>query len=271
MRLTSSVVCGPGKIRETNQDNFYLNGPYNGSIGEMRPIAIQGEEVREGFFAVADGMGGEEHGELASLIAVSSLDQLDRSRGLDGVVEYIQARNSDVCGLIRQNGGARSGSTFVGVNLRDGRAELANIGDSRAYLLRGGELAQLSVDHTSVRAMVDMGVISPDSARKHPGRHQLTQHLGIFPEEMLIQPYTAAIELMEDDLLLLCSDGLYDMLEDGAIRDILCADRPLCDLAAALYDAAMDAGGRDNTTVMLIRVKKIKNIWGRILGRRLGK
>lgn len=254
MGLTSSVVSGAGRVREENQDNFYLNGPYNDSAGKSRDIALDGEETAAGFFAVADGMGGEKFGDLAALIAVSSLDRLDRSRGTEGILDYLSRRNEDICDIIRKNGGARSGSTFVGINLHDGRAELANIGDSRAYLFRSGELTQLSLDHTSVRAMVDMGVLTKENAAKHPGRHQLTQHLGIFPEEMLIEPYTMELETVEGDLFLLCSDGLFDMVDDGAIRGLLQKGGTPGELSRRLYSAAMSAGGKDNTTVMLISV-----------------
>lgn len=255
MRVICSVISGVGRIREENQDNFYLNGTYNDSVQSTKDMILDVAEMSEGFFAVADGMGGEEHGELAALIAVSSLDRLDRSRGTEGIVEYLEERNRDICAMIQRNGGARSGSTFVGVNLHNGRAELANIGDSRAYLYRSGELAQISVDHTTVRAMVDIGVLTKEAAARHPGRHQLTQHLGIFPEEMLIEPYTAELSVSPGDRLLLCSDGLYDMIGDPEICGFLQGGGAPGGLVRELYSAAMAAGGKDNTTVMLIAVE----------------
>lgn len=239
MHLVSGLVSGVGAVREMNQDNFYLNDPYNGDISDTGVIVLRGDDTNEGFFAVADGMGGEKHGELAALIAVSSLNQLDRSRGVDGVLEYLNERNEDICDLIRRNGGVRSGSTFVGVNLRDSEAALVNIGDSRGYLFRDGDLTQLSVDHTSVHAMVELGILTKEAAAKHPGRHELTQHLGIFPEEMLIEPYSTDFKLMAGDRILLCSDGLYEMVDDGAICQIL-RDRGSPDeTAQRLYSRAM--------------------------------
>ena len=256
MRLTSSLVSGPGAVRDLNQDNFYLNGLYNSSITLETQLTVkQWAGDNEGLFAVADGMGGEKHGELAALITVSSLDQLDRGRGAEGAIDYLNDRNRDICALIQQNGGARSGSTFVGLNIHGGMAEIVNIGDSRAYLLRKGALSQLSVDHTAIRPMVEIGILSAEKARRHPDRHKLSQHLGIFPEEMLIEPYFAACALRDGDLFLLCSDGLYDMLEDSAILHILQSQRDLKQAAVSLYDAAMAEGGKDNTTVLLVHVQ----------------
>ena len=231
MRLTSSLVSGPGAVRDLNQDNFYLNGLYNSSITLETQLTVkQWAGDNEGLFAVADGMGGEKHGELAALITVSSLDQLDRGRGAEGAIDYLNDRNRDM-------------------------AEIVNIGDSRAYLLRKGALSQLSVDHTAIRPMVEIGILSAEKARRHPDRHKLSQHLGIFPEEMLIEPYFAACELRDGDLFLLCSDGLYDMLEDSAILHILQSQRDLKQAAVSLYDAAMAEGGKDNTTVLLVHVQ----------------
>lgn len=255
MKLASAAVSGVGRVRDVNQDNFYLNGQWNRCIPQVDPIELRGEAADEGFFAVADGMGGESAGEQAALTAVSALDRLDRSRGVRGVMAYLQDRNAEICDWIRQNGGRRSGTTFVGLNLRGSTAEMVNIGDSRAYLLRDGALSQLSVDHTALRPMVEMGILSAEKARRHPDRHKLSQHLGIFPDEMLIEPYSAVLPLREGDLFLLCSDGLYDMVEDADICRILRETAPLDRAAAALYDAAMAAGGRDNVTVLLIQVQ----------------
>lgn len=258
MNMTATVVSGVGNVRQANQDNFYLNGRFSGEVWETRRIMLQDETEGEGFYAVADGMGGESSGEQSALIAVSSLDRLDRSLGVPGVIEYLQARNADICHWMLQNGGVRSGTTFVGLNIRGGTAEMVNIGDSRAYLLRKGSLSQLSVDHTAIRPMVEAGILSAEKARRHPDRHKLSQHLGIFPDEMLIEPYSAVCELRDGDLFLLCSDGLYDMLEDSAILDILQSREDLTQAAAALYDAAMAAGGKDNTTILLVRAKTVR-------------
>ena len=255
MRLSSAVVCGPGKIREENQDNYYLDGMYRSDPSDASVFRLQSSISGAAIYAVADGMGGEKHGELASLLAVSSAWKIDVRRGRDELMQYLSDRNDEVCRLITDNGGVRSGSTFVGLCICGRTADIINIGDSRAYLLRDGSLTQLSQDHTAIRQMVELGVIAPEAARRHPDRHRLTQHLGIFPDDMIIEPDTVSMEVLSDDVFLLCSDGLYDMVEDDRIHEILTASGGLQEKASELFSAAMDAGGKDNITVLLVHVE----------------
>lgn len=255
MRFSGIVICGPGKVRKENQDNFYLNGIIKNDPTDAGIQRIQNQAHDRALYAVADGMGGEQHGEMASWFTVRGMSALDCEKGADGVVEYLGERNAEICRFIVSNGGVRSGSTFVGLCMRGGEAEIINIGDSRAYLLRRDRLYQISKDHTLVSQMLNLGTITKEQARTHPERHKLTQHLGIFPDEMLIEPYTGIGKLEAGDLFLLCSDGLYDMLDDEQIKKLLMNSGSLSERAAALYAAAMDAGGRDNITVLLIGVE----------------
>lgn len=254
MQLSSVVISGPGKVRDENQDNFYLDGIYRSEPSETSVQCIQNSAYGTALYAVADGMGGEEHGELASLIAVSSMDNIDRSLGNEGLNRYLLARNEDICRFITGNSGIRSGSTFVGLCIRDGYVDMINIGDSRAYLLREGCLSQISKDHTPVRQMVELGIVSPEAAQRHPDRHKLTQHLGIFPDELIIEPYMVSGNALCGDLFLLCSDGLYDMVDDAHIQNILLDAGNLRDKASELFAAAMEAGGRDNITILLVSI-----------------
>lgn len=253
MQFSCAVVCGPGKIREINQDNYYLNGIYRDdpadNLARCEAVCAQNEVL----CAVTDGMGGERHGEIASLIAVSSMDNVDRSEGIDGLRRYLLDRNEDICRFRLRNNRVRTGSTFVGIHIRDDRAGVINIGDSRAYLIRDGRLSQLSQDHTPLRQMVEMGILTPEAASRHPDRHKLTQYLGIFPEEMIIEPYAASVQLHAGDLFLLCSDGLYDMLGDEKLQQLLSVSRNLYERALVLYEEALDAGGKDNITALLIQ------------------
>ena len=255
MRLSSAVVCGPGKVREMNQDNYYIDGMYRSDPSDMSVQRLQSGICGGAVYAVADGMGGEKHGELASLLAVRSAWKIDVRRGRDELIQYLLDRNDELCRFITDNGGAQSGSTFVGLQICGRTAQVINIGDSRAYLLRGGSLTQLSQDHTAVRQMVELGAVSPEAARRHPDRHRLTQYLGIFPDEMIIEPNLAAVEVRSGDVFLLCSDGLYDMVEDERIQKILTAVGNLPEKASELFSAAMDAGGKDNITVLLVHAE----------------
>lgn len=255
MRISSAVVCGPGKILEKNQDNFYLDGMYRTDPTDTSVQHFQSDIYGGAVYAVADGMGGEKHGEIASLIAVGSAWKIDVRRGRDELMQYLSDRNDELCQFITDNGGVRSGSTFVGLCICGETADVINIGDSRAYLLRDGCLSQLSQDHTAIRQMIELGVVSPEAARRHPDRHRLTQYLGIFPDEMIIEPHAVTMDVLPGDVFMLCSDGLYDMVEDTRLQNSLAALESLPEKADELFSAAMDAGGKDNITVLLICVE----------------
>lgn len=256
MIFSSVVICGPGKVRTKNQDNFYLNGFFRHDPSDISVQHMQNNAYDRALYAVADGMGGEHYGETASLIAVCDLNSVNVRVGAESVYHYLLKCNEDICHFIEKHNGERSGTTFVGLCFRDNIFEVINIGDSRAYLLRGNAFEQISRDHTVVQQMLKIGIIAKSELRSHRERHKLTQHLGIFPDEMLIEPYAAAGELEANDLFLLCSDGVHDMLDDDQIKRTLMSEAELEDKAAAIYSAVMEAGGKDNATVMLIRAQE---------------
>ena len=273
MTFNSFAICGPGRVRAENQDNLYINGKYRENVADKSVFRYGNISNDGGLYAVADGMGGEQHGELASLIAVQEMRNADFTEGLPGMTRYLIERNADICDLMLRNGGMRSGTTFAGLYIRstgtddpnvggvDAGADNAvvpianviNIGDSRVYLLRDGLLTQISYDHTSVRQMIELGAITIEAARSHPSRHKLTQHLGIFPDEMVIEPYTVSFPIEKNDLFLLCSDGLTDMLEDYEIQGILNSSAFVEKMAGALFNTAMQNGGKDNITILIVQ------------------
>lgn len=252
MGYESAARSGPGKIREENQDSLYLNGALGPEGAGV--FTAQDGPAPWGLYAMADGMGGEKDGGFASRTAIGGLGGLGPQAGAQGLCAYLLERNGLLCAHMRETG-RRCGTTFAGLLLEGERGTLVNIGDSRAYRLRGGGLTQLTRDHTAVRQMVELGVLTPEAARRHPDRHRLTQHLGIFPEEFAIEPETAVFEVCRGDLFLLCSDGLHDMVDEGCIQEVLLGAENLADAAQALFSAAMEAGGRDNITVLLVRVE----------------
>ncbi len=254
MKLNATVICGPGKVRRQNQDNFYFNGSYRGTVDDVRNLIGTLRVDESGIFAVADGMGGETHGELASLETVRCLRA---SSFLDSTdfESVIAEANDRVCSLIMSYG-TRIGTTFVGMNFRGGRVTVTNVGDSRAYRLRGKRLEQLSLDDTLMRQMIEQGLLDAEKARKHPHRHRITQHIGIFPEELVIEPHTRNEAVLPGDLYLLCSDGLTDMLDDEQIEAILAAEGPVQKKAEALFKTALFNGGKDNCTVLLIETEQ---------------
>jgi protein phosphatase len=255
LKLSGFAICGTGRIRAENQDNFFLNGVCRENITDSSIFRHGNQSPGRGVYAVADGMGGEAHGAVAALAAVQSMGCRDFFRDTGAMPRYLLEVNNAICGLIEANGGGRIGSTFAGLCISGKIAALTNIGDSRAYRLRKRELEQLSKDHTAVRQMVELGVITPEAALTHPGRHKLTQHLGIFPSEMLIEPYTVSTRIKSGDIFLLCSDGLTDMLKDDEIKSVLMTNAPAEIKAETLFERAMINGGKDNITILLVETK----------------
>ena len=256
MDIFSYAICAPGLVRSDNQDNLYVNGVFRRDISDNSVFQHSDKASKNGLYAVADGMGGETRGELAAFITVQAMDTIAPTGGGHGIVQYLIERNAVICDSINENGGARIGSTFAGLFICGKDAEVVNIGDSRVYLLRGGALSQISRDHSSIQQMIDLGVLSKEAAHTHPDRHRLTQHLGIFPSEMVIEPYVTSMALETNDLFLLCSDGLTDMLADSAIDGVLNSQGTVKQKAETLYATALRNGGKDNITILLVQSKK---------------
>lgn len=259
LKMKAAVMTHTGNVRTNNEDNFYLNKHIRRHISRKtasRRFSGRDEAV---LFAVADGMGGHTRGEVASLLAVQSLQNCPfaQVKTVAGAC-FLQA-NERICEEIENNGGSRMGSTLTALYIDEGKAMCCNIGDSRCYLLRGETLTQLSRDDSKARRMVELGVLTPEQAARHPSRHELTQHLGIFPDEMVIQPtFTEPVELLPGDIFLLCSDGLTDGADDGAIAAVLAGTDPPKKKAKALVRLALRGGGRDNVTVLVAAIQPNK-------------
>ena len=251
-----ALLCGGashvGRRREANEDSL-----------------IVAPEI--GLLAVADGMGGHAAGEVASRIVTDTLrefiggassgliDEPDASTGrsLSNDARRLSAAIRLANDRIFQSIAAREelrgmGTTVVAALVSPGKLTLANVGDSRAYLLRGGALRQMSADHSWVQEQIDLGLLSAAEAHRHPFRNIVTRALGSRQD---IDADLREEGLLPGDILLLCSDGLNSMVDDDAIRRILsaCGDNPTaaCD---QLVDCANAAGGEDNITVIVARV-----------------
>lgn len=201
--------------------------------------------------AVADGVGGMPGGELASEIAIEVLADLERESGgspLDALQAKVELANARIRDVIDATPDLQGMATTLTAILLDGqRMALVHVGDSRAYLLRDGELTQLTRDDTYVQALVDRGAISAEEARNHPQRSLITQAVQgepISPSGVLLAPRVG-------DRLLLCSDGLSDMLDDDAIALALREHADPRECGQRLVELALEAGGRDNVTVVV--------------------
>lgn len=251
MKIQAAAVTNVGRVRRNNEDNYFVCGSYKESTetNNCEYSCTAGSD--ECLFGVCDGMGGIQYGELASLTAVETMAEYAADFD-ERYVACVTAANERICREITELGASRIGTTFAGLYIKNNVAHAYNIGDSRIYFLRAGQLSQLSVDHTQAQMLFRQGFITAQEAKTHRDRHVLTQHLGIFPEEMVIETHCAEpLELAAGDMFLLCSDGLTDMLEDDEICAILSQSGSPEQKAHALTDAALDHGGKDNVTVVL--------------------
>lgn len=236
MRLVFAAATDVGRMRKNNEDSYLSS----------KPVA-----------AVADGMGGHSAGEVASAIAIEELAAL----GSRGPWENETAATDDLKqAILRANRRIREmaasdrklngmGTTLVAL-LEDGdMVHVANVGDSRGYLLRQGELSQVTVDHSLVQELVDDGRLSPEDAERHPQRSVITRALGIDPE---VEFDLFTYKLQIGDRLLLCSDGLSDVVEPTQIRKVLLRVRSAHRAARELVTVANEQGGPDNITVIVV-------------------
>jgi PPM family protein phosphatase len=228
-----------GKVRRNNEDALLL-----------------GEGKDETLFAVADGVGGFEAGEVASSIAVRVLRDLEPGAPFGAAIQEANRQILAVGGGDEKLSGM--GTTLVAARFGGTQerpvAEIAHVGDSRAYLLRGGTLSPLTEDHSLVAELVRSGDLTRDQAAEHPQKNLITRALGAEEE---VEVDTAVVPVEEGDRLLLCSDGLSDMVPEALISEIL-SDSPGDPETPArrLLSAALDAGGTDNVTVVVVDVKE---------------
>ena len=211
-----------------------------------------------GLFAVADGMGGHNAGEIASQIAVNTLREfIKSSAGLETKTAdllnqtFLEAHNA-ILEASRQNSAWDEMGTTLVVALNEGDSSfvIGHVGDSRAYRICQTGIELLTEDHTFLSEWIKQGLISAEKARNHPARHGLYMALGIDDE---FQPRIARTKLADGDFLLLCSDGLTDMVEENIICEIILESRSLEAACNNLVDLANSRGGHDNISVIIIR------------------
>lgn len=244
-----------GAIRENNEDNLYMNGQYKENVNQSI-IGFNTENSGNGIFAVFDGMGGESSGELAAHEAARILDGFGVEQLISEPMIYINKANLSICNNMVKDGRERAGTTAALLLIKNGIANILNIGDSRIYRLKNSRLEQLSVDHTRLQRMLDAGVVFEETAEVKRFKHVLTQHLGVHPDEYIIEPYICEnISVHDGDIFLLCSDGLTDMLSDNDIESVLLQNESAEILVGKLIAQALKAGGKDNITVIVVKAE----------------
>jgi serine/threonine protein phosphatase PrpC len=252
MQFTYYGTSDTGRIRTQNED-CYLCDP------EQR------------LFLVADGIGGQASGEIASNMAISSIEEFvvrSRSEDITWPIAYRKElspeqnrllaaatlANHNIRGLASQNPSMKGmGTTLVGFIIEGNLLAVINIGDSRLYRIRDDHIEQITQDHTVAGTMERMGLLTKEEASSNPQKHILTSALGIEPlDNIKVDLFPA--EIREKDLFLLCSDGLYDMLGDEEILEAINSveGKTLENAGVTLIERANLAGGRDNITIILI-------------------
>ena len=222
-----------GRQRHANEDSYFAGSPV---------------------FAVADGMGGAQAGEVASRIAAGAFEHdIDDAEPAESQLEGIaQDANREIHELAqRDSSRAGMGTTLTAALLRDDEVALSHVGDSRAYVLRGGELKRLTKDHSLVEELRRQGRLTDEEAEEHPQRSIITRALGPEPS---VNVDTMTFPAKSGDVFLLCSDGLTTMVSDEQITDILSEAKTLRSAVNKLIDAANAQGGRDNITAVAFRV-----------------
>ena len=266
IKFTSAVSVDKGLIRNNNEDNFYFNGTYLYADERDKSNTFSSSPSDEiQIYGVFDGMGGEALGEEASLIAAQVMNKTHKKlktseRNIEKeILASVEDANTKICKKIVESGEKRIGATFSTLVIENDNATVFNVGDSRVYLLRENKLQQVSIDDTTAQRLVNLGEITPEQAKTHKDRHKLTQHLGIFKDEMVIEPHISKeIEIKKGDKFLLCSDGLTDMLTDDEISGILVQNKTCEQLCKELVKAALKNGGKDNVTVVIIKAETEK-------------
>ncbi len=236
-------------MRTQNEDSYLAIPPW------CEPALSAGV----GLFAVADGMGGHSGGEIASALAVRTLDRWLRNyRGEPLAGELFEAAFGEASVAVFTHAKAHPelagmGTTLTAMLVKGSQALIGHVGDSRAYLLRQGAFTQVTNDHTLVAEQVRAGRLSPEEAHSHPARHILSRAMGV---REFISIDTYLLDLQQGDVIMLCSDGVTGMVSDQHLAENL-ARSPFRTVGPAIVGAANQAGGTDNSTIVVVRFDEI--------------
>lgn len=246
LMLQAAGLTDTGRVRKNNEDSFLIENP---GSGKNPPYLI---------CVVADGMGGQEYGEVASQMAIKTFHQ--EARQLTDSVDIVNWLNNSVLKthlevrrqLAHLQPTSGMGSTLVAGVFADQQCYIANVGDSRAYLFREGALYRQTKDHSLMEVMLDKGLIQPEEVYTHPRRGELTRYIGQ-PTDLEVDIYKVD-NLKSGDMVLLCSDGLWEMVRDPDIALALQTNSDPLGAATSLINKANRSGGADNVTAVIVSI-----------------
>jgi len=251
----------PGKVRTNNED----------AMGSFIPASRQQTFTHGYLFAVADGVGGYDMGEVASATAISVLTKEFANTAGGALLNHLLPRlieqaNVAVhdCNVGPDSWGKRMATTIVACALRYDQAIVSHVGDSRCYLIRGGHARQITEDHTWVNQQRKMGLITTSEMAESEARHVLIRSLG---PEMFVAPDTSIFTVHAGDVLVLCSDGLHDEMSAATIAEIVSQNKDINEIATELVARAIELDGNDNATAQVIRVCSVERMGSMPRGR----
>jgi protein phosphatase len=288
--IISYAISHIGKVRDSHEDNFLLD---NGEIIDrsmQKNIKLQDginskqyveafyykDRTDKGIYAVCDGMGGHNSGEIASFIAVNSLvnnrERIFCGFDIEGAIKnfqkYIETTNEKIltfCNKYPESQGM--GTTLVSLLMKDNRAAIINLGDSSAFVYEKGTFSKVTKDHTEGQRLLEFNIISPDELKKIRARNILTRYLGMNEEQgMPIGEISDIFDISDEPLFLLCSDGLTDNISGNKIEQIISkiGKQNIQDIGRELLNNALcghegEDKGSDNITIVLIKIEKTKS------------
>jgi protein phosphatase len=273
VQLEVAALSHQGHVRTNNEDQYDVVRAerVEQTLLSSVPGGLTSDRFSEVAYGllVADGIGGGPAGETASSLAVVTLRnlvrhtpdwimRLDTEEVVAAVMDRMARRYRRIDAYLREQGEANPslrgmGTTMTLAVINGLDLIVVHVGDSRAYLLRGGQLRQLTRDFTLAQSMVDVGALSPEEAAIHRSRHVLTGALGAGEDRS--EPQVSHVPLADGDQILLCTDGLTDLVEDATIRAILCGSASANESCQKLVERALQNGGKDNVTVVLGRYR----------------
>lgn len=242
-KIESSGVSHIGPVREDNQDSICLAEDFGNNGAAL--------------FAVADGMGGYSNGKLASDMAIDSLCEIFKSQNgptTKRLIHAIEAANLRIYQVTQEMGLGRMGTTLTAVYVDGNDLTVAHVGDSRAYLVRDFQVRCLTRDHTVVGDLVRMKVLSPDKVRTHAQRSVLTRGIGLAP---FVHPDVTHYKIKEGDKLILCSDGLWSVIEDEELPKLSEESSEISLLINRLINLAIERGTDDNISAVGVNIQNL--------------